>query len=1856
MWEIDEEGKERTSEDMMKNIEKNRVRCGHRGRSHGFSRLIRIWLGLLVVVPLFAVSFHAGPVQAQGGVGYVEFYIPGDEADIINALKDIPTSGVNTAWTAANINSAVDVISSNDDINVYLDEWEDGYDLDPADPYNTADAKWCLTDGTELDTGEVLTLRETDTYAAGSEGVDARDRIYVTGGPVNVVRTVWPDDSPGTYIAGSWELYPTMAWQSAYTVPVGTDTELPAGEYPFLYTYLFVQAKQDNTRVVVDDPAVSGIQIDTVLSQGQTLMYPSAPYPPQGVPGNTCHQGTTVVATDNTSGEPVFVQAHITSSSNIEFDFRYYTLTPEEYLGNSYMVPVPSMIMEAAEASGQGRSGHPQVDTAIYIYSFQDNTDVWVETISGTTQLDGDLDGGEVIRYLMPQMDTANGVFDDYCGARIYINNPRGGDKIWALGAGDDSWPTLDWGFQTLSPAYLTNYYFLPWAPSNPTYVTPIYDNTLFFVDWDLDGTVDQTFTLHRFQIRMLYPPATANPNTGENYDGTGAHIWANRQFVLAWGQDHSQRTVGPENDNFPPDLDWGHSILPLYWYDPVLNLDKSANPSSLGPGGGTVTFTLVLTAGEYTVYDIDMIDVLPTGWEYVDDSTTITLSYGTGGSGDGYDPSIAGSTLTWDLGGLGLNDDMPADATITLTFDAQTLTGQYTCGANVNSAEAYGIDGKGGVFRPDDRAIVDIVCLEIIKNSDTGGQPVEPGDTITYTIQVTNNASTTQTGITINDPLPSYTDYVAQSTVVAGYVVVGGTQTVRDEFNAVSYSNNDGTQNWAGDWDETNDDDSPSGGAIQVVSGRLRCRQLQNNQSIERSVDLTGATSATLTFAWEVSGLEEDVWVQVWDETNSEWDEVNSYSGGSGSGTETYVLGSEHIFDNTTIRIINTGTSWNYSNDEAYFDDVQIEATFPGSGSTAATKDNVPGGTYPDLVDGDPPTLVDAGDGFILEPGQTMTATFQVQVESYIPSYITEIENEACVSTDQLTEQLCASVSDRPTLVALTSFNAYEEGGQVVVEWETAAEIGTVGFYLARLDKERRTYVWVNTELLPGLLHSPQGGVYRLIDDDAVPGRTYTYKLVEVEARGKKRQYGPFTVSVGGKGVAFSKGKGLRSARKAMSSRFDRKAHAMSAHKKARISARKQAREAARGLSLRWRRQGGEAKISLAEKGLYYLNASDIAPLLGMTPRRVQRLIEGGGLALNNRGQSVAYIPAGESSGLYFYGEEVESIYTDENVYWLTQGRGSKMEVLGGTGPSPAGGDETFAEVLHLEEDQWALTSLFDDPEADFWLWEYIFAGGPGASVTVSANGVAPGGVANLMVLLKGGSDTEVDPDHHVVVSLNGTAIGSDYWDGTAEHELVLSFDQSLLNDGENTIEVSGLLDTGAPYSIFYVDSFDLTYERSYQAVDNKLLCRGDGNEVVTISGFTDPAIYLFELSDPLQPKGVKRVTVDAGDNGYRISFCPAAPDVEYLALTADVSSTPVSLVAGSPSQWRRRWNRAEYVIIAPSELQEAAQGLADYRRGTGLASVVVELEDIYDEFNYGIASPQAVKAFLTYAYHNWRRAPGYVVLAGDGTYDYKDNQGYGDNLVPPIMVNTPDGLFASDNQFVDVVGDDGVPEMAVGRLPVMTAEELEAAIGKIMAYESGGGDGWTKAVLMVADNADLGGNFPVDSDEVAAIVPDAYTAERIYLSEYPLAEARQVLQDRIHGGALLVNFIGHAGMDRLAQEGVLLTDDVDSLENSDRPFVMTAMTCLVGRFAIPGYDTLSEALVLHGGGGAIAVWAPTGLSRNLPALFLDKEFFRAAFEDGEKVVGQSILRALEAYSGQGPSYMTSIYNLLGDPALKMK
>lgn len=908
----------------------------------------------------------------------------------------------------------------------------------------------------------------------------------------------------------------------------------------------------------------------------------------------------------------------------------------------------------------------------------------------------------------------------------------------------------------------------------------------------------------------------------------------------------------------------------------------------------------------------------------------------------------------------------------------------------------------------------------------------------------------------------------------------------------------------------------------------------------------------------------------------------------------------------------------------------------------------------------------------------------------------------------------ICNSIITRSLV---SSFGVRQTDKGAIVEWETASENRTVGFDLFRMEGANGVYRKVNQALLPALLASPEGGKYSLADTGASSGGRLSYLLVEVDTENARTSHGPFTFEggsaivaegagaypktsnggSGGKGLLYKykeedgttvitdlKGgtggrgavikatdgqgtlvvtdgrhpKGGEGGGGGRTDGFVMSPKGPSSETLARLAEGK--REKSEAQRIKARRGGARIKIPVVEDGLYYMGADEIASLMGLSPQVMERTIRGGKLSLRNRGLDVSYLPA-RGGGIYFYGKKVsDSIFTDENVYWLSLDRGRQMEAERGRPPRPSDETGTFFETLHFEVDRYAGTSIFDDPMSDYWLWDFIISHYPGMNVksfAIRADGAAGGRQnAYLTVNLKGATNTRAYPDHHVEVSLNGTPIGGGRWDGTASYTLELSFGEGLLRDGENTVTIQGVLESGVSHSIFYLDSFDLTYRRLHRAVNDSLLFGGGGNPVVSIKGFSSPDVMLFDISDPMRPKFVTGTGVDLTPEGYRLSFVPSFSEAVYFA------AAPGGALRGSPgayadvpSDLRGRANGADYLIITTDALRAAAEQMSAYRRSLGHETMVVLVEDIMDEFNYGISSPLAIRDFLDYAYTKWSRPPEYVFLAGEGSYDYKNALGYGDSLIPPLMVFTPNGLFPSDNALADFDGDH-VPEIAVGRLPAITGGELRAYVEKVMAYEAAEGGQWQGRIYMLADEGEAGA-FASDSDEVAGLVPGGYETFKIYLGATTLSQARQALLSGINGGALFVNFIGHGGLDRISNRGLLTRTDAEGLSNGPRLPVLAAMTCIAGQYAIPGYDSLGETLAVKQGGGAAAVWAPSGWSINSRAKALDRGLFRAVFGGGSNTLGNAVLSSFREYPLESyEPFMIDIFNIMGDPALRVR
>jgi hypothetical protein len=837
-------------------------------------------------------------------------------------------------------------------------------------------------------------------------------------------------------------------------------------------------------------------------------------------------------------------------------------------------------------------------------------------------------------------------------------------------------------------------------------------------------------------------------------------------------------------------------------------------------------------------------------------------------------------------------------------------------------------------------------------------------------------------------------------------------------------------------------------------------------------------------------------------------------------------------------------------------------------------------------------------------------------------------------------------------TQAVVSGFRAVPDGGSLVVEWETASEVKTAGFYLYRFDKDTKAWRRVN-DLLAAPVAAPQGARYRLVDPAVSAREAQTYSLVEVENGGAKRTYGPFRVDPAAIGNI-----GNDRTLTAPDTGAARTPHLSTPAPPLPLHTERAVRTAV----------PTAVKLWVRETGIQKVRAADLAAALGLTEAAAADLIRQGKLSLAAGGASVSWLPLADSRdvSLLFYGRASDSLYSAESVYWLTpQGKSQIVRTVSGGSPAPAAG-LAFADTVHIEQDNFPAVAVAADPEADYWYWDVLVAGDPSfgtRSLAFDLQGVAavPGmsGIqAALTVHLQGATASGVAGEHHVAVRLNGAPLGETSWQGIAPRDLTLAVDSALLHEGSNTLEVTDLLDPGVPYSIAYIDSIDLSYARLYRAAGSALLLRGDMNKVVTVDGFTSPQIQVWDLSDPATPTALTRLTLQSAGGAYRVSFVPASPTRPYLAVDpAGLRSPRLEPWSAPETRLASPGNSADALVIAPAALAAGAERLADLRRAQGLDARVVTVEQIYDEFNDGIPSPWALQRFLFYAGTQWQHAPATAVLAGGGTYDYRNHLGYGGNLIPPLLVRTDQGLFASDPRLAQGTG------IVVGRLPVTTAAELSAVIDKIAAYESSPTGAWNREVLLVADNPDEGGQFDWESDLAAALVPTTptaptvYTAPRIYLSQLALADARQQLLDGLNSGALLVNYLGHAGLDRLAAEPLLAAGDLPSLHNGDRLPVLAAMSCVVGRFEVPGFASLAGQLVTRPAAGAIAVWAPTGAHWNAQSGILDRAFLAALFTDRQTTLGGAVRAAAQRFRAGGGDEATLLtYNLLGDPGLLLR
>ena len=921
-------------------------------------------------------------------------------------------------------------------------------------------------------------------------------------------------------------------------------------------------------------------------------------------------------------------------------------------------------------------------------------------------------------------------------------------------------------------------------------------------------------------------------------------------------------------------------------------------------------------------------------------------------------------------------------------------------------------------------------------------------------------------------------------------------------------------------------------------------------------------------------------------------------------------------------------GITWDPRNElspeDAMADPGSLNVIYPGHSGTLRFKYRL--GDFPD-----PP-----GTGMVTITGNTL---------------FSHVAGDFSMPIVQALEATCNLNVDN-TWAAVADVAAFDADGRVGIEWTVTTEVDTKHYELWRFDPGADRWQRVGSDL-PSALRG-DGSVYRVVDERAAPGSANLYQLVEVDQYGRRRAHGPYEVAAS---------TGGRTDGPAAKARFDAEradlgvlqgALPLSLPDAEAQRVNEARREYLRATARPARLTGGAAvKVDVRETGMHAVDALTAAALWDLPEQRVRDMFLAGAVRLENRGQELAWSASADGSALYFWGEDVRDVVEAQaNVYWLRPETGSPAAVIAATAGAAPGG--SFAESLRLEDNSIAGTNVARDPATDYWFWGLgLQAGHPTNGTRVFDIDVpdVAGGSADLTARFYSGTDTAALQEHTAIVSVNGVEVGQTSWDDQRHHEATFSVPAGTLVAGANQIEVTAFLGANVPTSIFFVDRFTIDYDRQLRAVGDALVFTAPDDGATTIDGFSSGTVMLFDVTETAALARISGALVEPdGSGGFRVSF-DAEEGHRYVATTASAISPAGMPRLDSPSDLRGGVG-AEYVVLAPAHLVGSAQVLASYR-SKSYSTLVADIEDVYDEFNHGIADPKAISDLVAWAWSEWSVQPRYLVLVGAGTFDFKGYNGLGGNLVPPSMVGTPSGLYASDQIFGDVTGD-GVPEVAVGRIPALTADDMAGYLAKVKVSQHGGGADWRGTVLFVSDDEDDAGDFARTSDRVAAYLPNNYLVDEVRLDDLSVDDARQEIFDVLDRGVGLVHYVGHGGVTQLADEGLLTKDDVANLANARRPPIVTALTCIAGRYEMP-LESLSERMVLAGNGGAAAMWAPSGLSFNVDAERLASAFARAAGTDGI-TIGDAVRSALEEYEQEGFfRHLLYIYNVFGDPALPM-
>lgn len=639
--------------------------------------------------------------------------------------------------------------------------------------------------------------------------------------------------------------------------------------------------------------------------------------------------------------------------------------------------------------------------------------------------------------------------------------------------------------------------------------------------------------------------------------------------------------------------------------------------------------------------------------------------------------------------------------------------------------------------------------------------------------------------------------------------------------------------------------------------------------------------------------------------------------------------------------------------------------------------------------------------------------------------------------------------------------------------------------------------------------------------------------------------------------------------------------------------------------------------------------------------------------LSITRAGKPVArYISDSEADG-FGPGDRIEFLaadsytrYSDDSVHTLHLDSSLARDIsVVNTGVDYTGQAATSGESFYKLQDRikfWGSTNPnLRDP---FHMGSIIASNGLTKSFDMAIESPdLTGGDVTVSVVALGGNVY----DNNINVELNGTLVTKADISGLVRKSITAKVPASTLKTEGNVVTISSDEDLEAPYQSVSIESISVKYPLLASTADDSLIYKAtEGVNVAT--GFSSDSVSVYQVSK----RGIVKVDASAANaNGsFGVAFSSAKGTSTYIAgengtLTPEVKNMVVvdeSINSGA----------AEYLIISHKQFIGAKlQELVNLRSGE-YSTKVVDVDQVFAQYGLGVPSSQAIQDYIAYAASEM--GTKMVLIVGGETNDPHNYRSQSVSFVPTMYVQTITGKSFNHTPSDAAYGDldsDGIPDIAVGRLPVKTLAELDNVVSKIASYEQRGYDN----VLLAVDEKDNGANYDFDkqADSIEASISGI---ERLSLDGANKEAAKAEFFSALENGTALTSWFGHSNGAQWSSDFLSARDFKDQLKNAGKPTVMAQFGCYNAYFADhSGMQSISDVALLNSKNGAATVLGSSSLSLAQSEAKLAKEFFDSLLNSG-LTIGEAMIEAKQEI-GKSNNQIDVLYGwqILGDPALRV-